>query len=65
MAHEHEYETVERHAVSAKARELGIEDAEIRRCKVCDYDMAFVLAHGKWFNLFEESERDAGDILLA
>ena len=65
MAHTHKYETVERYPVSTEARELGIEDAERRKCSGCGHEDIFLHAHGKWVMLSEETTEDARDILLA
>ena len=65
MEHTHDYETIERHAVSAEAREKGLESAETRRCRGCGQEAMFLECHGRWIPLFEESRRTEKDILLA
>ena len=65
MAHKHEYETVERHAVSAEARAKGVEAAEIRKCTGCGHEAVFLHVQGKWLLLFDETQRSEKDILLA
>lgn len=64
--HTHRYETVLRSGISHELMELGIQSAEIRRCKQCNKEMPFVMTRkGNWVSLFEETERDEQDILLA
>ena len=65
MAHEHEFETTERHAVTVEAGGLGIEAAETRKCKGCGEETVFLLSHGNWIPLYEKSTRNEKDILLA
>ena len=65
MAHKHEYETVERHAVSAEAREKGVEAAEIRKCKGCGHEAVFLHVKGDWVLLYDETQQSEKDILLA
>lgn len=65
MVHKHEYETVERHAVSAEARAKGIEGAEIRKCKDCGHEAVFLHVQGDWLLLFDETEKSGKSIQLA
>lgn len=64
MGHEHDYETVERHAVSTQARAKGIEGAEIRKCKNCGHEAVFLHVQGDWLLLFDESTKSGKSILL-
>lgn len=65
MSHTHDYETIKRMSVSSEASGLGIEGAELRRCRECECETVFLLGRGKWFALHEECEGSGKDILLA
>ena len=65
MDHNHKYETVERHAVSAEVRAKGVEAAEIRKCNGCGHEAVFLHVQGDWVLLFDETQRSEKDILLA
>jgi len=65
MAHTHDYQTIERHAVSLEAGELGIESAETRKCSQCGEETVFLLSHGNWLPLYEKSTLTEKDIMLA
>ncbi len=65
MGHKHEYESYYHPTVTPEARELGIKAVELRRCKGCEAEMTFVLTDGEWFPLFEYTEPDEQDILMA
>lgn len=66
MKHIHNYETVSHHGVTAELVDLGIVDAEMRRCTKCLREMPFVrTSKGEWVQLFEEEESAERDILLA
>jgi len=65
MAHTHDYQTIERHAVSNEAGEIGIESAEIRKCSQCGEEAIFLLSHGKWLPLYDNSTLTEKDIMLA
>lgn len=65
MSHNHEYDTIERHAVSAEARENGMAAAESRKCKGCGHVAIFVQCHDNWLPLFDDTETSEKDILLA
>ena len=65
MSHRHEYETIERHAVSKEAVELGIKAAETRKCKGCGEETVFLLSHDDWLPLYDKTTRSEQDILLA
>ncbi len=65
MAHVHDYDTIKRISVSSEIRELGIERAEMRRCKQCECETIFLEVKGKWVAMHEECVRSEQDILLA
>lgn len=65
MAHVHEYETTERHAVSKEAEELGIKGAETRKCKSCGEETIFLLSHDDWLPLYDKTTGSEKDILMA
>ena len=53
MVHKHEYETIHELGLEPSARDMGIESAEIRRCKSCDKEMTFILKDKAWLPLFK------------
>jgi hypothetical protein len=63
--HHHDYEAYYHPNVTPKARELGIKAVELRKCKLCDKELTFILTDTDWFPLFEYKEADEQDILLA
>jgi len=65
MDHEHSYDSQIRLALSAGARNSGIEEAETRKCSACGRETVFIKAQGQWVPLTEETERSEQDILLA
>ena len=66
MKHIHKYETISHQRISAALTELGIQSAEIRRCKTCHKEMTFLMTKkGEWVPLLDENESDKQDILLA
>lgn len=65
MAHKHDYETVERHAVSTEAEGIGIRAAETRKCKSCGEETVFLLSHDDWLPLYDKATRSEKDILMA
>jgi len=65
MAHKHEYETIERHAVSEEAGEIGIKAAETRKCSSCGEETIFLLSHDTWLPLYDKTSRNEKDILMA
>ena len=66
MSHTHKYETISRHGVTAELMELGIQAAEIRRCKQCLKEMTFVqMRKGEWVPVYNDTERSEQDILMA
>ncbi|MBI4684586.1 MAG: hypothetical protein HY755_05260 [Nitrospirae bacterium] len=66
MKHVHKYESISHHSITSELMELGIEAAEIRRCKTCQKEIPFLLTRkGKWHPLFQDAESNEQDILLA
>mgnify|MGYP006269931339 CR=1 FL=1 len=65
MKHIHQYETAHRPTLTEQVEEHGIKAAEMRRCRVCEKQMPFVLTKQGWFPLFEDREVDEKEILLA
>jgi hypothetical protein len=66
MKHIHKYETISHHGITEELMDLGIKAAEIRKCRKCEKEMPFVLTQkGKWFPLFDDSQSEDKDILLA
>jgi hypothetical protein len=66
MKHVHKYEPLSHHGISPELAKLGLEAAEIRKCKKCGQEMPFLLTKkGAWVPLFEEAEGDQQDILMA
>lgn len=66
MKHTHTYEPLMHRRTSSELMKLGIEAAEIRKCRDCGQETPFVLTRkGAWVQLFDESEPDEQDILLA
>jgi hypothetical protein len=66
MTHKHKYEALSHHGISSEIMELGIQAAEIRKCKSCDKETVFVLTKkDQWVPLFDEGESEEKDILLA
>jgi hypothetical protein len=63
--HKHDYETIYHPSPAPKARALGIEAAEIRRCKTCQKEMTFVFVRNEWFSLFEDLPFEDQGVLLA
>ncbi len=63
--HKHEYETTYHPSPSSKARILGIEAAEIRKCKTCRQEMTFVFVRNEWFAMFEDQAFEEQGVLLA
>lgn len=66
MKHVHRYEPIAHPGVTSEVRDLGIQGAELRKCKTCQKEMPFVLIKkGTWVPLFDEREGSEQDILLA
>ncbi|NJD56117.1 MAG: hypothetical protein FIA94_06890 [Nitrospirae bacterium] len=66
MKHVHKYDSLMHERVSAELANLGIEAAELRRCKECGKEMPFLMTKkGIWVQLFEEKGPEDQDILLA
>ena len=63
--HRHEYESIYHPSPSAEAKALGIKAAEIRKCKICQKEMVFVLTKNEWFPLFEDQAFEEQGVLLA
>ncbi|MCL4491184.1 MAG: hypothetical protein M1510_04635 [Nitrospirae bacterium] len=66
MKHGHKYEPLFHHGVTSDVMELGIQAAEIRKCKKCEKQAVFVLTKkGRWVPLLDEQEAEGKDVLLA
>ena len=65
MKHRHEYESVSHPSPSTKAKTLGIKETEIRKCRVCQKEMPFVMIKKEWVPLFEDPDSSDEGILMA
>ncbi len=66
MKHVHRYETEAHLGINPELNELGIQSAEIRKCRVCHKEITFVQTRkGDWLPLLDDREADEQDILLA
>lgn len=66
MKHTHKYEPLSHYGVTDEVKVLGIQSAEIRKCRKCGQQMIFVQTKkGDWVPLFEETEYGAQNILMA
>lgn len=66
MKHVHKYETLSHQGIPSELLKLGIQAAEIRKCKGCHKEMPFLQTKkGEWIPLFDDRQSDEQDILLA
>jgi len=65
MKHIHEFEITSHPALNPEAAALGIRGAEIRKCVSCLKEITFIQTKSGWVPLFNDTEADEQDILLA
>mgnify|MGYP001568967397 FL=1 len=66
MKHIHKYKTEAHLGINPRLIEMGVQSAEIRKCRTCHKEMTFVqIREGDWLPLLDDRETDEQDILLA
>ena len=65
MKHVHDYESTYHRSPSPQAKSLGIDAVEVKKCKTCSFEAINLVTKKGAFPLFESSETEEQDILLA
>lgn len=65
MKHRHDFEIIYHPSLTPEAAALGIKGAEVRKCITCQKELTFIQTKDGWFPLFQDTESDKQDILLA
>ena len=65
MKHVHDFESIYHRSPSSEAKALGIDAVEVKKCKSCSFEMINLVTKKGAFPLFETSEAEEQDILLA
>ncbi len=63
--HTHEYEPIYHPTLIAEVKALGMEAAEIRKCRTCKQEMTFIFLNNQWLPLFEDRTFEQQGVLLA